>query len=156
MSKQIRVISTKYNGSPRDEWPAQIMSQQGTQIVIYVAAGTEEIIKGIRRGIIEHAYTGWYWTDRWYNIWHFERSAGVVFFANVSMPCRLDDQILRWIDLDLDIVQFADGSIVVEDQEEFEQHCQLFAYPPEVIDNALAARDELLHLARVGAFPFVQ
>ena len=150
----IRVIGTKYDGSPRDEWPAQLAEQRGTLLRLVVPAGTEEIVQGIRRQVIRDGYTCLFWTDRWYNVWQIDRTEGVLVYANVAMPCQFDGRVLRWVDLDIDIVCYADGSIVIKDEDEFEEHIVRFAYPEDVVEHALAARDELLRLARAGTFPF--
>lgn len=149
--KTIRVIGTKYDGSPRDEWPAQLIEQHGTQLCIYVAAGTEEIVRGYRRQLLEDSFIGLYWTDRWYNVWQLDRTEGILFYANVALPCEFDGSVLRWVDLDIDIVQYADGSIVVKDEQEFEERSKLLNYPSYVIEQALAARDELVSLANARA-----
>ena len=105
---------------------------------------------------MEDSFTGLFWTDRWYNVWQIDRTEGVLFYANVAMPCQFDGSILRWVDLDIDVVCYTDGSIVVKDEHEFEEHVLLFAYPDDVVEHALAARDELLSLANAGVFPFSQ
>ena len=105
---------------------------------------------------MEIAFTGFFWTDRWYNVWQLDRTDGVLFYANVAMPCQFDGDVLRWVDLDIDVVCHADGSIVVKDEREFEEHTLLLAYPEDVVRSALAARDELLCLAHAGQFPFIR
>ena len=154
--KTIRIVGLKYDGSPRDEWPAQLIEQRGTQLRVHVPAGTEGIVRGHRRQVVEDSSTDLYWTDRWYNVWQIDRTEGVLFYANVAMPCQFDGSILRWVDLDIDIVLCDDGSIVVKDEDEFEEHISRFAYPEDVVEHALAARDELLSLAKAGVFPFSQ
>ena len=154
--KTIRVVGEKYDGSPRDEWPAQLIEERGTQLRVNVPAGTEEIVHGHRRQVMQDSFTGLFWTDRWYNVYQIDRTEGVLFYANVAMPCQFDGSVLRWVDLDIDIVYHVDGSIVVKDEQEFEEHVLLFAYPEDVVDRALEARDELLSLARAGEFPFNQ
>ena len=154
--RTIRVVGKKYDGSPRDEWPAQLIEERGTHLRVHVPAGTEEIVRGHRRQVIEDSSTCLFWTDRWYNVWQFDRTEGVLVYANVAMPCQFDGSVLRWVDLDIDIVYHADRSIVVKDEEEFEDHILRFAYPKDVIERALAARDELLCLAHAGEFPFNQ
>ena len=154
--KIIRVIGTKYDGSPRDEWPAQLVEERGTHLRVHVPAGIEAIVRGHRRQVSEDSGDCLFWTDRWYNVWLFDRTEGVLFYANVAMPCRFDGSVLRWVDLDIDIVLCDDGSIVVKDEDEFEEHILLLAYPEDIIERALAARDELLCLAHAGEFPFNQ
>lgn len=123
-------------------------------LCLRVLAGTEEIVRGSRRQLIADSFLALYWTDRWYNVWQFDRREGALFYANVAMPCSFDGSVLRWVDLDIDVVQYADGSTVVRDQQEFAERSISLRYPPEVIRCALAARDELLRLAQAREFPF--
>jgi protein associated with RNAse G/E len=153
---RIRVLSTRYDGSPRDEWPAQLLEQKETLLCLRVLAGEEEIVEGRYRQSIADSFLALYWTDRWYNVWRFDRSEGVVCYANVAMPCQFDGSVLRWTDLDIDVVQYADGSTVVRDEQEFRERSVRLGYPAEMIRCALAARDELLRLAKAGEFPFAR
>ena len=135
---------------------SQLVEQDGTLLRIHVPAGTEEIVRGTRHQVMPDGFTGLFWTDRWYNVWQINRTTGVLIYANVAMPCQFDDRFLRWVDLDIDIVCYADGSIVVKDEDEFEAHIVRFAYPEDVVAHALAARDELLRLAYAGDFSFTR
>lgn len=153
-AKIIRVLSTRYDGSPHAEWPAQLLEQKGTRLCLRVLPGMKGVFQGSHAGVIGDSGLVLYWTDRWYNVWQFDRREGVLFYANVAMPCRFDGSVLRWVDLDIDVVQYADGSTVVRDEQEFAERSISLRYPPEVIRSALAARDELLRLARAREFPF--
>ena len=144
MSRFINVISTKYDGSPRDAWSALLTHQDGSRLTLYVAPGTEEIVKGRHRQIMPDGFTALYWTDRWYNIWLLDQPNPLACYTNIAMPCQFDGQILRWIDLEIDIEVYTDGTTVVRDQDEFDQRSKSMGYPPEVVQQALAARDTLL------------
>lgn len=75
-------------------------------------------------------------------------------YANVGTPAQLDGDVLRWVDLDLDVFTSEDGAVTLDDVDEFDQHRKLFAYPEALVAEVFAARDELLALARTGGFPF--
>jgi protein associated with RNAse G/E len=149
----IRVVSCKYDGSPRDEWPAQLLEHEGTRLRLHAMAGSEEIVEGSRRRLITDSFRAFYWTDRWYNVAQFGRSEGIVLYANIAMPCSFDGSVLRWVDLDTDVVQYADGTIEVRDEAEFRERSARLRYPDEVVQSALAARDEVLRLLQSGQFP---
>ena len=131
-----------------------LLQQRGTHLRLYVPAGTEEIVAGCRHRVMVDAFVALYWTDRWYNVWQIDRTAGLLYYANVAMPCRFDGRTLHWIDLDIDILRYADGSVQVKDEAEFEERSGRLAYPQEVIEQARAARDELFRCATRGVFPF--
>ena len=157
MQRMITVVSTKYDGRLRDSYAAQLLDRVGTMLRIKVPAGTPVYEGKHGRWVLsEDTATEVYFTDRWYNVWHLREHTTVpnLWYANVALPAQFDGQTLRWVDLDIDIRCYLDGSIQVLDEDEFKQHRTLMSYPEEVVNRALAARDEMLKLAKGGAFPF--
>ena len=53
---------------------------------------------------MQDSFIDLFWTDRWHNVWQIDQTEGVLFYANVAMPCQVDGSVLRWVDLDSDIV----------------------------------------------------
>ena len=72
----------------------------------------------------------------------------------MAAPASFDGDELHWVDLDIDVRCYLDGSLRVLDEDEFERNRVEMAYPDELVTQALAARDEVLRLGREGAFPF--
>ncbi|WP_372697825.1 DUF402 domain-containing protein [Arthrobacter sp. JSM 101049] len=58
------------------------------------------------------------------------------------------------IDMDLDVVGTADGSVLLDDEDEFAEHAQLMAYPPELVERMRSAAADLLARVRDGDEPF--
>ena len=150
------VVSTKYNGTPRDSYEAQLLDGEGSKIRLRVPSDTPTY--GNRGQMIEAEDNAIeiYFTDRWYNVWHFREhtSYNNLWYSNIAMPARFDSKTLRWVDLDIDIRCYLDGSLRVLDEDEFERNCIEMSYTSEVIERALAARDEVLKLGKSGSFPF--
>jgi hypothetical protein len=65
-----------------------------------------------------------------------------------------DGADVTMVDLDLDVFQRHDGSVHVDDEDEFATHQVEMAYPPEIIALAEGSRDEVLHAIRDGIAPF--
>ena len=61
---------------------------------------------------------------------------------------------VRCVDLDLDVIQRADGTWYVDDEDEFAEHRVAYDYPPEVVAAAEAARDEVWGAAHAGIGAF--
>ncbi|WP_051217923.1 DUF402 domain-containing protein [Nocardioides insulae] len=57
-------------------------------------------------------------------------------YTDITTPAEWDDDVLRAVDLDLDIVTRSDGTTTIDDEEEFEEHQLLYGYPPEIITMA--------------------
>ena len=58
------------------------------------------------------------------------------------------------VDLDLDVVLMRDGSLVLDDEDEFEVHRAALGYPGDLVDLALATADEIFRAIWDGAEPF--
>lgn len=58
------------------------------------------------------------------------------------------------VDLDLDVVLLRDGTLYVDDEDEFALHRLELGYPPEVCALAEAAADEVLRAVGAGTGPF--
>ncbi|MEZ4235848.1 MAG: DUF402 domain-containing protein [Myxococcota bacterium] len=77
-----------------------------------------------------------YWTDRPWNLhlsWHPDGRLHR-WYVNVATPARWDDGVVRWVDLDVDVILGADGRIAVDDEDEFAANTLALGY-----DDALVA-----------------
>ena len=154
--RPIRIESTKYDGSPHYKFDATLLSHEGSLLTTAVTAGT--VLDGYR-GLVEvrSAFTALFWTDRHYNAYVNERPVGrtqVLTYANVGTPAQLDGDVIRWVDLDLDVITNDQGEVTLDDVDEFEAHRERFGYPDELVAEIFTARDELLKLAHAGDYPF--
>lgn len=106
----------------------------------------------IKRGTVSLEY---FWLDRWYNIFRFHEPSGEFrnYYCNVCMPPIFEDDVLEYVDLDLDLLVLPDFSCRVLDRDEYNVHAQLFKYPPEVCINAEKALTELIQLAESRNLP---
>ena len=60
----------------------------------------------------------------------------------------------RAVDLDLDVIELADGHVFVDDEDEFAEHRVAFGYPPEVVSLAEESCAGVLEAVRRGRAPF--
>ncbi|MBT8197210.1 MAG: DUF402 domain-containing protein [Acidimicrobiia bacterium] len=76
--------------------------------------------------------------------WVFSLHAGAesaTHFLDISTPATFAEDRVTMIDLDLDVVRFADGRVILEDEDEFTEHQVTLGYPSEWIEAALAAAE---------------
>jgi protein associated with RNAse G/E len=100
--------------------------------------------------------TEFYWFDRWYNVFRFcdQDRRLKSFYCNINVPPTFDGKVLRYIDLDIDVLVQPDFSYQVLDLEDFEKHSELYAYPDSVRESTEKALQELTQLIEDRAFPF--
>jgi len=68
-------------------------------------------------------FVEYYYSDRWYNIFAiYDRDDGKLkgWYCNIGQPALIEDQVVSYIDLALDLWVSIDGTQTVLDQDEFE------------------------------------
>lgn len=68
-------------------------------------------------------FVEYYYTDRWYNIFAIhDRDDGQIkgWYCNIGMPAVIEDGVVSYVDLALDLWVSTDGEQTVLDEDEFE------------------------------------
>jgi hypothetical protein len=156
LGRPVHVVSTKYDGSRHWEFDSFFVAERGPLLVTHNFAG-QELTNPRGKWRTPFDTRNHFWSDRWYNVMRNDRprAGGLEYwYCNVTTPARYDGETVRYIDLDLDVRVFADGTLEVLDEDEFLEHSVRMGYPPDVIEEARRAVDELIALARGAQFPF--
>lgn len=153
---RIEVHSYKYDGLLHRTWPAELLRQEGSLIVLD-AKFSAEVIHDLLGTIASGTHSlEYYWLDRWYNVFRFAEPEGSLrnYYCNVNVPPTFDGEILSYVDLDLDILVEPDLSYRILDVEDFERNAEAYSYSVEVKANARRAVAELVNMIESRAFPF--
>jgi len=151
---EVRVY--KYDGLRHRTWPAELLRQEGSLIVLD-AKFADEVIHDLLGTIASGTHSlEYYWLDHWYNVFRFAAPDGTLrnYYCNVNVPPTFDGQTLSYVDLDLDILVEPDFSYRILDLEDFERNAEDYGYSVAVRANARRAVDELVRMIETRAFPF--
>jgi len=85
----------------------------------------------------------------------FHGPGGIVWtYVDMTTVPTWDGNVVRAVDLDLDVIERLDGSVFVDDQDEFDEHRVELGYPRDVVDLAMVTRDLVLTAVREEVSPF--
>jgi protein associated with RNAse G/E len=158
MDTSITVRVLKYDGAEYRRWNANLKSHDGALIVLDAEFEIEvahESLGTIPKGTRSIEY---YWLNRWYNIFQFLKDDGStrLFYCNVNTPPIMEEKVLTYIDLDIDLLIEPDFSYQVLDLDEFEANAELYGYSGKTRRGAQAAVDELKQMIEARQFPFAK
>ena len=159
IGRETPIHHTKYDGSYHRRWPARFVMQKGPLWLLQFAAGapitrTPDPADDLAPTPARFGADVYLFADRWYNVARTHRDGRTWFYVNIATPAEFDGQQFHCIDLDLDVSWYPGDPPVVLDEDEFLAHSEAMRYPPDVIERARAAVDEVLGLIGQRAFPF--
>ncbi|UVI30886.1 DUF402 domain-containing protein [Paenibacillus spongiae] len=93
---------------------------------------------------------------QWYNIVGLMEDHGTRYYCNVASPLFFGEDILTYIDYDLDVILPYGGKAHVVDQEEYEHHKALYHYSADVQQKVKEGLDSLLARIERKQSPFEQ
>jgi protein associated with RNAse G/E len=153
---QVIINSRKFDGKIQRSWKADFIEKHDS--LLFLVGKFEEEIRHsklgiIRRGTISYEY---YWLDRWYNIFKFHEPGGELrnFYCNLNLPPQFENNILDYVDLEIDVLVSKNFEVEILDREEFDENSKLFGYSEHIIAKTFETLDELLKIIESRAFPF--
>lgn len=147
-SETIRVRFSKWDGSPHWLFDMERLGEDGHGVWLWAPAGTElrrgaEKTIRVEQGFVKVITPNRWWTAVW-NVGPGNGSRSIEIYVDVITPAVWEGDIVRMVDLDLDVIRRRDGSVEIDDEDEFEEHRVRFGYPDHIVDKA---RTETARLA---------
>lgn len=95
-----------------------------------------------------------FYKKRWFNVIAQLKRKGLFYYCNIATPFLIDDNIIKYIDYDLDLRVFPDGGFRVLDQNEYNYHRKLMKYPNEI--DMILKRElcDLINMKKNNEGPF--
>ena len=144
----------KHNGKlERISDEATILDEQEDYIVVanYKTKLTES--DGRSHKTAEPAIIFFY-KKRWFNVIAQLKKKGLYYYCNIATPYLIDDNIIKYIDYDLDLRVFPDWGYRVLDKNEYNYHRALMKYPPEIDMIIKRELDSLIDMEKNRQGPF--
>ena len=74
----------------------------------------------------------YYYKNKWYNIITQFKKTGIYYYCNIASPTIIEGKVIKYIDYDLDLRGFPDGSYKILDESEYEYHKKKMGYSDEI------------------------
>ncbi len=149
------ISSTKFDGSLHYRYDTTLVRADGNEVWFYtpprVSMTTYRGELHTKSHMLQVFYTDRSWNAvvRWHADWRFEE-----YYVNIAEPATWDGRVLKWVDLDLDIIHRPGGELRLDDEDEFERHRVKWSYPQGVVDRAWSAVEEAWGMIQRAEYPF--
>jgi len=155
MTKKITVQVYKYDGQLHYEWDAYLDERSDTYAILYEFPNRALTHHTRGKTFSFPTYSvEWIPFDEWFTV-HIgiDHKGHLQYYCNICLPPTYRDDIISFIDLDIDLIR-EDGEWTVVDEDEFHLHRIKYNYPNEVIKHVLHTRDDILYRIEHKQYPF--
>lgn len=73
-----------------------------------------------------------FYKNNWFNVIAQFKEYGLFYYCNIASPYLIDENVIKYIDYDLDLRVFPDGGYKVLDRNEYKYHKKLMNYSEDL------------------------
>ena len=95
-----------------------------------------------------------FFKDRWFNIIGQLKEYGIYYYCNIATPYLIDENVIKYIDYDLDLRVFPNGSFKILDRMEYKYHKKQMHYSNRLDFILRYELGNLIEMARSKVSPF--
>lgn len=122
----------KHNGMIYKTWERATVLEINNEVIVL---GNNKVLVTKKDGRTWHTKEPaimFFYYKRWFNIIAQLKKNGLFYYCNIASPFVIDAGIIKYIDYDLDLRVFPDGSFKILDRNEYNYHRRLMKYPKEI------------------------
>lgn len=97
-----------------------------------------------------------FYKKHWFNIIGQLKKYGLFYYCNIATPYLIDGKIIKYIDYDLDLRVFPDGSYKILDYNEYNYHKMLMGYSAEIQMIIKSELNKLIEMKKKKEGPFAK
>lgn len=151
----IEVHSIKYDGAPHRWWCSEVKAVDKSGILLESAEGT--YMYGPGGGWRSLGGLTQLWWDRWYNVYKaYEGTSPLLYYVHIALPPQVADggRRITYVDLELDVIMDADGTVRIVDEDEFDEARKVYGYPADLVANAKETAQSVRRLLLMSSTPW--
>ncbi len=154
IGNKYQIHGYKHNGKIHRSWDEAILIEINEDYLVFGNEKTKVIESDGRSWRTKEPAILYFFKNQWYNIIGQYKKIGIFYYCNMASPYIIEENTIKYIDYDLDLRVFPDGSFKVLDRSEYNYHKQKMNYP-EAIDKILKTElTDLINIVRKKEYPF--
>lgn len=145
----------KHNKKIYKVWEEAILLDVRDNCMIFANNRTKVIEADGRSWRTKEPAVMYFFTDKWFNIIGQYKKDGIQYYCNIASPFVIDGGAVKYIDYDLDLRVFPDGSFKVLDYGEYNYHKSQMNYSEDLDFILRSELTNLIGMVRNKEWPFI-
>lgn len=147
------IQSYKHDGKIHRIWKQSTVLEVTDDMIVVANNRTWVLESDGRRWFTREPAICFFSLHDWHNYIAMIRKQGIFYYCNIASPSIYDGEAIKYIDYDLDIKIFPDGSRIILDEDEFAEHSFAMDYPDDLKEVVEYSLEKLLIQIEDHDFP---
>ncbi len=147
IGKKYNIHSYKHNKKVHRAWDEAVLLEIHDDYLVFGNNRTKVTESDGRTWRTKEPAVLYFFKDRWYNVIGQYKKDGIYYYCNIASPAIIEEDTIKYIDYDLDLRVFPNGSFKVLDRGEYKYHKELMGYSQKldtVLKSELSALIEMV------------
>ena len=153
---KLAIYCYKHDGSLEHTSDSAIVIENNEDVLICGNGKTRITEKDGRSHMTNEPAILFFYKDKWYNIIGQLKKHGLYYYCNIASPYIIENNIIKYIDYDLDLRVFPDGGFKVLDRNEYNYHKKLMKYDKDIDKIVKYELSNLIDLKKDNQGPFAE
>jgi len=143
IGKKYEIHAYKHDGKIHRSWDEAVLLEINDDYLVFGNEKTKVTESDGRTWRTKEPAVLYFFYKSWYNIIGQYKKNGIYYYCNIASPIIIEEDTIKYVDYDLDLRVFPDGSFKVLDRGEYKYHKKLMHYSNEI---DLILKSELTNL----------
>ena len=148
------IHSYKHDGNIHRSWDEAVLLEEKEDYLVFGNEKTKVVESDGRVWKTKEPAILFFYKNKWYNVIGQCKKDGIYYYCNIASPFIIESNTIKYIDYDLDLRVFPDGSFKVLDRGEYNYHKNKMNYSDEIDTILKEELTDLIEKARNKEMPF--
>ena len=148
IGKRYEIHSYKHDESIHRAWDEAILLEINDEYLIFGNKKTKVTESDGRTWRTKEPAILYFFKENWFNIIGQNKKDGIYYYCNIASPFIIEEDTIKYIDYDLDLRVFPDGSFKVLDRGEYKYHKEKMNYSSDIDKILKSELTELINTVR--------
>ena len=132
IGSKLQIHSYKHDGTVYRSWDEAVVLDMNDQYI--VVGNNKALVTEVdgRTWKTKEPAIIYFYKNNWYNVICQLKERGIYYYCNIATPYIIEDNTIKYIDYDLDLRIFPDGTYKILDRAEYQYHKKKMNYPTEI------------------------
>lgn len=151
---KLEIHCYKHNGKLHRQWDEAVVLDIQDEYIVFGNKHTNVIDSDGKVWKTKEPAIMFFFQNRWFNIIGQLKEYGIYFYCNIATPFLIDENVIKYIDYDLDLRVFPNGSFKILDRVEYKYHKKQMHYSSRLDFILKYELGNLIDMVRLKEMPF--